>query len=171
MLSGFQCLHCVYCSTSISLICRNLSKTHLAGSTGSSLNMKAYYQRVSLQTWNQYTEARAYWVVQNELPHSHLTDASVHSHSPTPNLNKRNSVAGIRLTDDPGTRGTLRRYLCGLLRGNWAMTGTYWMDYHLPRGPSCRAKSHGTTPIPRVDRTRPPVGHLPRQATSEPVWR
>ncbi|KAF7139742.1 hypothetical protein CNMCM5793_007812 [Aspergillus hiratsukae] len=51
-------------------MCRNLTKNHLAGYAGSRPNMDPHYQPVSLQTWTQSAETRAYWVIQNSLAHS-----------------------------------------------------------------------------------------------------
>ena len=63
VLPGFQCTDCLFCSTSLDLTCRHLRKMHLADSTGLHLHLDHLYRPVSLQSWTQSPETRAYWVI------------------------------------------------------------------------------------------------------------
>lgn len=71
VLPGFQCLECLFCSTSLDLMRRHLRKTHLAGSAGLHLDLGPLYQPALLQTWTQSQESKAYWVILNSPDSSH----------------------------------------------------------------------------------------------------
>lgn len=65
ILPGFQCLNCVFCSTSLDYMCRHLRKTHLAGSAGLRLDLDPFYQPALLQSWTQSKESISYWTILN----------------------------------------------------------------------------------------------------------
>jgi hypothetical protein len=50
ILPGFQCLDCLFCSTSLDYIYRHLRKTYLVGSAGQRLDLYPFYHPALLQS-------------------------------------------------------------------------------------------------------------------------
>ncbi|OKP10294.1 hypothetical protein PENSUB_4290 [Penicillium subrubescens] len=60
---GFQCLQCLYISTSVHLVCRHLRGTHTQDDPTGCVDLDMLYKPVLVQSWTQSTTTQSFWTI------------------------------------------------------------------------------------------------------------